>query len=123
MALRHARQAVLIGDPKQLGPVFACRVLESGDSMLSRLINARYQGSSMLTEQFRMHPRLMHIPNELVYNNQITSLYRQALSPTFMCKHTPIIFVNCKEEEGDFGTSYFNRDESLIIKKLLKYFS
>jgi len=70
-----------------------------------------------------MHPKLMCIPNELVYDNQIRSMYRGDIAPIFMCEHAPILFVNCEESEGDFGTSYFNREESLIIKKLFKYFT
>ena len=40
--LRHAEQVVLIGDHKQLGPIFRCDVKLGTESMLGRLFEAKY---------------------------------------------------------------------------------
>jgi regulator of nonsense transcripts 1 len=42
-----ARQVVLIGDHKQLGPIYSCDV-PNCDSMLTRLIEAKYSHFKML---------------------------------------------------------------------------
>ncbi len=63
----RAEQLVLIGDHKQLGPIYAINVPKC-DSMFARLMEAKYPCSVMLTDCFRMHPALLTIPNTLFYN-------------------------------------------------------
>ena len=71
MILMGCDQAVLIGDPKQLGYVYKCEVLRRCDSMITRLIYAGFPNFVMLKSQFRMHPFLLKIPNSLYYDDMI----------------------------------------------------
>lgn len=50
ISLRHAEQAVLIGDNLQLGPVYPFDVTTNTDSMLARLIEAEYPETVRLIE-------------------------------------------------------------------------
>jgi superfamily I DNA and/or RNA helicase len=56
--MMDAEQVVLIGDHKQLGPVYKFEVPHC-DSMLTRLITAGYENFKMLKTQYRMHPFLL----------------------------------------------------------------
>ena len=56
--MMDAEQVVLIGDHKQLGPVYKFEVPDC-DSMLTRLITAGYENFKMLQTQYRMHPFLL----------------------------------------------------------------
>ena len=71
LTFRRAKQAVLIGDSKQLGPIYRREVSEECDSMLTRLVNSDYKHTILLTSQFRMNPALLEIPNKLVYDGNI----------------------------------------------------
>ncbi|PWA26567.1 hypothetical protein CCH79_00000751, partial [Gambusia affinis] len=79
-------QVVLAGDPKQLGPIILSKIAERnglGVSMLERLMtdirlykqhkingfNSRYM--TKLLRNYRSHPALLKIPNELFYNSEL----------------------------------------------------
>ena len=72
--MMNAEQVVLIGDPKQLGPVYKFDV-PNNDSMLTRLFTAGYKNLKMLQTQYRMHPFLLKVPNDLYYENKIENGY------------------------------------------------
>lgn len=72
--MRNANQLVLIGDQKQLGPIFKSEVNEDCDSTFSRLISGGHK-YHMLSTQFRMHDYLLKVPNSLFYDGKITSGY------------------------------------------------
>ena len=74
LTMKHANQVVLIGDHKQLGPIYKQEVLKC-DSMFSRLIEGGFK-FTMLTTQYRMHPYLLTVPNVLFYENMIQSGYK-----------------------------------------------
>ena len=65
----NASQLVLIGDQKQLGPVFNYEV-KGPKSMFERLNEAGIP-SSLLDISYRMHPALLKVPNLLSYGNRI----------------------------------------------------
>lgn len=84
----HAK-VILSGDPKQLGPVTRSNMrIEMGynKSWLAHLsrtkLYSRNEESGKLNESFityltknyRSHPQILHIPNELFYENAMQSL-------------------------------------------------
>ena len=79
LVMKNAEQVVLIGDHKQLGPIYKNTVPKC-DSMFSRLVEAKYSNFTMLTTQYRMHPYLLQVPNTLFYDGVIDSGYVQSIS-------------------------------------------
>ena len=83
--MMDADQVVLIGDHKQLGPVYKFEV-PNCDSMLSRLFNAGFKNFKMLQTQYRMHPFLLKVPNDLYYENKIENGYSINYANSFINK-------------------------------------
>ena len=79
MAIKDAKQVVLVGDQMKLGPNYMGEA-PTNDSMFARLINGNYPNIQILTQQFRMHYYIMRIPNMLFYNNSISSRYKSLLN-------------------------------------------
>ena len=73
----------MIGDHKQLGPVYKFDV-PNCDSMLTRLITAKYENFKMLKTQYRMHPFLLSVPNTLYYKNEIENGYTMKFDNRFI---------------------------------------
>jgi superfamily I DNA and/or RNA helicase len=69
MAITNATKVILVGDHKQLGPIYRSEI-EGPDSMFQRLMDAEYP-HIMLNEQFRIHPYLLKVPKMLFYDNKI----------------------------------------------------
>ncbi len=97
----------MIGDHKQLGPVYKCEVPRC-DSMLTRLITAGYANFRMLQTQYRMHPFLLQVPNALYYDGMIESGYKISYENKFISREYPLLFINCETKEQRYGTSYTN---------------
>ncbi|XP_063300399.1 helicase MOV-10 [Pelobates fuscus] len=130
-------QLVLAGDPKQLGPVLRSPIaIENGlgMSLLERLMteNSLYQKGSdgynfqfvtKLLNNYRSHPSILKIPNELFYDNELQSCADELLSNSYCRweklphKGCPIIFhgiLGRDEREGN-SPSFFNIDEVEVI--------
>jgi len=69
--LKGCKKVVLIGDPSQLGPVYRNDLtIEGPKSMIERLStinNIRFE----LVNQYRMHPRILRMPNEIFYGGKM----------------------------------------------------
>ena len=104
--MKHADQVVLIGDHKQLGPIYKQEV-QKCDSMFSRLIEGGFQ-FTMLTTQYRMHPYLLTVPNVLFYDNKIVSGYKKSFDNKFINSELPFLFIDCETIEEGYGTSFSN---------------
>lgn len=62
---------MLIGDHKQLPPVYKeIKVEEANNSLFKRLLNAGFP-MNFLSIQYRMHPDIMKISNDLCYDGKI----------------------------------------------------
>ncbi|XP_069562717.1 putative helicase mov-10-B.2 [Brachyistius frenatus] len=135
-------QVVLAGDPKQLGPSITSRIAEKhglGVSLLERLMrdislykyhetygfNNRFV--TKLLKNYRSHPAILKIPNELFYRGELQpcahqkkSLYRKwELLPN---KGFPMIFhgvAGTYEREPDSPSGY-NMAEVEVLKEYLK---
>ena len=91
-SIRHASQVVMIGDQKQLGPVYKGQI-EGPDSMFSRIIQGGYP-YIMLNQQYRMQGKILKIPNQLFYNNEIINKYGPPKGLPLIIKKVPLLFID-----------------------------
>lgn len=139
-------QVVLAGDPKQLGPIlrspFAVRY-GMGVSLLERMMNnfTLYQKEegvfnkrfvTKLLRNYRSHPAILKIPNELFYDGELQVCADEFLRNSY-CRWEylpkrdfPVIFhgVTGIDEREASSPSFFNRAEVEVlmdyVKKLLE---
>lgn len=116
-----ARQVIMVGDHKQLGPVItdsSCSKANFGRSMFERLIQSGIK-PICLTVQYRMHPIISEFPSNKFYNgslkNGVTVEERTKICSEFNFTwpnpQVPMYFLSCfgSEELAGTGTSYLNR--------------
>ncbi|KAI0048936.1 RNA helicase [Auriscalpium vulgare] len=124
---------VLLGDPRQLGPLIRspiARELGLDISYLERLMDRQaYQGNSAcfvkLLKNYRSHPAILRFPNEQFYGNElqtcgdpasINSLLGHALLAN---KKFPVVFhaVLGQDAREASSPSFFNVEEVLVIQQ------
>lgn len=133
-------QLVLAGDPKQLGPIlrspFAIKY-GLGLSLLERLMtqNELYQKGdtgfdnryvTKLLQNYRSHPSILKVPNELFYDNELKACADEISSRQYCTwehlpkRGFPVIFhgVVGKDERESTSPSFFNTSE---IDKIMDY--
>ena len=133
-----AKQAVLVGDHCQLGPVVMCKTAAKAgltQSMFERLVVNGIR-PLRLEIQYRMHPSISEFPSNMFYegslHNGITEADRQLLTlPEFQGKEDfpwpspshPLMFysISGMEEISASGTSYLNRTEASYVEKCVTY--
>lgn len=135
-------QLILVGDPKQLGPILRSRLASEmglGMSLLERLMehNTLYQKDAItgrydsqfltkLVQNYRSHKSILEVPNKCFYDNElqirgdindISKALRWEQLPKL---DFPIIFhgIAGKDERESNSPSYFNRQE---IDKIVQY--
>ncbi|TRY89114.1 hypothetical protein DNTS_011152 [Danionella cerebrum] len=138
-------QLVLAGDPQQLGPVLRSPLALMhglGQSLLERLMkqNTLYQKSdeansafnsrfvTKLLRNYRSHPAILKIPNELFYDNELQVFANQMERESFCLwehlpkKGFPVVFhgVMGKDERESNSPSFFNVSEIEVIICYLK---
>ncbi|XP_078276687.1 putative helicase MOV-10 isoform X2 [Rhinoraja longicauda] len=137
-------QLVLVGDPKQLGPVLRSPIAINHGldlSLLERLMNGNtlYQKNSdgsynqnfvtKLLRNYRSHPQILKIPNELFYEMELEN-HQDPLVSNSYCqwehlpkKDFPLIFhgVLGLDEREEKSPSFFNVDEIDEVLLYLKY--
>ncbi|KAG6438499.1 hypothetical protein O3G_MSEX000020 [Manduca sexta] len=130
-------QLVLAGDPQQLGPV--CNAREAGrrglgTSLLERLYTCypelyddNPQYITTLINNFRSHPDILNIPNQLFYKGELKALAPlDALSNINVLEEEggdrAIVFhaVNSHEQRMGHAPSFFNEKELEMIKRYVK---
>lgn len=127
--VRGAKQVILVGDHRQLGPVILNkRAAKAGfsQSLFERLIKLGVT-PVMLQIQYRMHPCLSEFPSNTFYQgaleNGVTGLERGRRSLDFPWHNpeSPMMFINCTtiEELSGSGTSYLNRGEAILCEKIV----
>ncbi|KAJ8370334.1 hypothetical protein SKAU_G00103620 [Synaphobranchus kaupii] len=137
-------QLVLAGDPQQLGPILRSPLAIQhglGLSLLERLMkhNPLYKKDeetkqfnrrfvTKLLRNYRSHPAILKIPNELFYEGELQAHADQILRETYCSwehlpkKGFPVIFhgvVGKDEREGN-SPSFFNRSEIDVLVDYLK---
>lgn len=126
--LKGCKQAVLVGDHMQLGPVVICREAANAglkQSLFERLVKLGLK-PVRLQVQYRMHPDLSIFPSNTFYEgalqNGVTASDRKLNADfNWPSKDNPLFFwhVRGQEELSSSGTSYLNRAEAAAIDKLL----
>ena len=127
-----AKQVVLVGDHKQLGPVIMNKkAAKAGlnQSLFERLVNL-HQVPIRLNIQYRMHPCLSEFPSNMFYDgtlqNGITheSRTRKELDFPWPVVETPMMFwrTGGNEEISPSGTSFLNRAEAQNVEKTITRF-
>lgn len=128
--LKKAEQVVLIGDHMQLGPVvMSTDAARAGlrQSLFERMIKLGISPIRLQT-QYRMHPELSIFSSETFYEgglqNGVSSLQRKDNTLDFPWPNPakPLLFwhVIGKEELSASGTSYINKVEADIVKRVLE---
>ncbi|XP_030634044.1 putative helicase mov-10-B.1 [Chanos chanos] len=136
-------QLVLVGDPRQLGPVLRSPLAMRcglGLSLLERLMreNLLYQKSTgsgqydrrfvtKLLRNYRSHPAILRIPNEMFYDNELQVFAKQMEREAFSKwehlpkKGFPVIFHGAmgKDEREANSPSFFNVTEVEILVSYL----
>lgn len=135
-------QLVLAGDPYQLGPVIFSDLAQRcgmAQSFLERLIERSvYQKSpassvydgrvlTKLTRNYRAHAGLLHVPNELFYDGELTACGQELVDSHLGWAELPnpklpLIFhavFGTDEREGT-SPSWFNRDECGAVLDYVK---
>ncbi|XP_048054939.1 putative helicase mov-10-B.2 [Megalobrama amblycephala] len=137
-------QLVLAGDPQQLGPVLRSPLAQLhglSQSLLERLMkqNTLYQKSqdgnsvydsrfvTKLLRNYRSHPAILKIPNELFYENELQVFANQMEREAFCHwehlpkKGFPVVFhgVMGKDEREANSPSFFNVTEIEVIVSYL----
>ncbi|XP_051949735.1 putative helicase mov-10-B.2 isoform X2 [Xyrauchen texanus] len=135
-------QLVLAGDPLQLGPILRSPLAINhglGVSLLERLMtqNELYRTDNMeydkryvtkLLLNYRSHPSILQVPNELFYDGELISCANEINSNQYCTwehlpkKGFPVIFhgVPGKDERESNSPSFFNTFEIIIIIDYLK---
>jgi len=120
--VHSVRQAVLVGDHKQLGPLFISNQASSGGyniPLMQRLVTLQVM-PNILLEQYRMHPTIAEFPSKTFYDsflkNGVTEQQRKRHLPTLQWpnQNDPYIVWNmpqAREEVYENGVSYFNMHE------------
>jgi regulator of nonsense transcripts 1 len=126
------KQAVLVGDHQQLGPVIMNKkAAKAGlsQSLFERLVMLGIR-PIRLQVQYRMHPCLSDFPSNMFYEgtlqNGVTAQerIRKNIAFPWPVPETPMFFLSNlgQEEISTSGTSYLNRTEASNCEKIVTKF-
>lgn len=129
-------QLILAGDPKQLGPVVTsalCREFGMEKSYMERLTEdesyVRKDGAypedliTKLVRNYRSHPAIMKLPNEMFYDSDLIAAADQLVSHNLAnwehlpCRGFPVIFHAMEGENLREGSSpsWYNPQEAIQV--------
>ncbi|XP_004297116.1 PREDICTED: probable RNA helicase SDE3 [Fragaria vesca subsp. vesca] len=134
----HERNTVVVlaGDPMQLGPIINSQQAEEyclGISYLERMFDCEFYRNgdnsyvTKLVRNYRCHPDILHLPNELFYGGELKACKDDSVSITagldlLPNKDFPVVFFGiqgCDEREGN-NPSWFNRTEASKVVEVTK---
>lgn len=126
------KQAVLVGDHEQLGPVIMNKKAAKAGLKQSLFERLAILGCApiRLNVQYRMHPCLSKFPSNMFYEgslqNGVTESERLLKDVDFPwpVAHNPMMFWSNlgNEEISASGTSYLNRTEAANVEKIVTRF-
>jgi superfamily I DNA and/or RNA helicase len=120
------KHLVMIGDPKQLGPI--SKEFPEGiddpnlpkmdclsETLFHRWYNEGFIKVSFLDVQYRMHPTIMQFPSSEFYDNKLkasrTTQNRLPIIFPWPDGDRPLCFIDIDGVERKRGTSYYNKSE------------
>ncbi|MDA0912406.1 MAG: AAA domain-containing protein [Bacteroidetes bacterium] len=125
IAFQKAEKVVLAGDPCQLPPVVKSEEANAAGlqvSALERLMLFFERGALMLTDQYRMHPKIMEPSSSFHYEGMLKAKGDWDLH---QCRENPFEFVDTAgcgfdEVQDSSGFSIRNPDEAqFVIQRLI----
>ncbi|KAM5569455.1 putative RNA helicase SDE3 [Rosa sericea] len=138
VASLHERNTVVVlaGDPMQLGPIINSKKAEDyylGISYLERMFDCEFYRNednsyvTKLVRNYRCHPDILHLPNELFYGGELIACKDDSVSiiarlDLLPNKDFPVVFFGiqgCDEREGN-NPSWFNRTEASKVVEVTK---
>jgi serine/threonine protein kinase/energy-coupling factor transporter ATP-binding protein EcfA2 len=141
ITLNKAAQFVLIGDHKQLPPVFEDEIINEGkiqgytkeqilttvfEELYEKLTQERPDYSHFLNRNYRMHSSIAHLISDMFYQGQIITenaeLDQQKAHRLSSLKHHVYWYSTeklDKRQDKSAGTSWNNRKNADEVKKLL----
>ncbi|XP_050511315.1 putative helicase mov-10-B.1 isoform X2 [Diabrotica virgifera virgifera] len=152
--VKHGQQIVLAGDPKQLGPSLTSDSAIRyglGISLLERIMQTELYHQhnqrciTMLIQNFRNHPKILTLPNELFYGDQLQAQSQRSLldplattcvfqklqemysvagkknsHPKFTGDAVEFCSLLSKEQRQGKSPSYFNVKEAQMVIKYIR---
>ncbi len=121
-----AKKVILVGDDKQLGPIFNCEEVKSAGldrSLFERLLpRVKHE---MLDYQYRMHDLIAEFPSKNFYDGKLKTHHSVFLnhdknSISFF-RFKPLRFINIESPEERLGTSWTNPKEAKVIIRFTKF--
>ena len=133
LGLSHGvERLVMIGDPRQLGPLVTLQSwlsedqltgleLQLVDSPFTRLYEAGQ--FCFLDTQYRMHPAIAAFPSAQFYGGKLKTVFDMEDGPVefpWPDQERPICHLNIEGRERRAGTSYCNHEEVEAVKSVLQ---
>ena len=129
MASAKPRFMIIVGDPKQLPPTLALppkggsKVHDLSMTLFDRLEALKWK-STMLSVQYRCHPRIADLCSKLFYDSSLSSGIETTDRPPLLDATPPIMTINCDGLETRFFDSCYNETEAknilLVVGSLRK---
>lgn len=122
------RALLLVGDPLQLPPQLKSKPKSDdmeqeglGSALFSRLSKVGYQ-PILLRAQYRLHPTLSNLANQLFYNNHLLNGISATDRPPLTPALPPLLFVDVEDANESVvgGGSVNNSKEASIISLILQ---
>ncbi|KYR02991.1 hypothetical protein DLAC_00477 [Tieghemostelium lacteum] len=122
---------LLVGDPKQLEPTIQSKpsqsLVTSGKGGLEKTLFVRLKNlkinSILLRTQYRCHPNISKISNQLFYSDELIDGISSCERPNMVPTLPPVGF--CEVEDGkeiQLDGSYYNEAESNVVCRLIEIF-
>ena len=130
--IKGSRHVTLIGDPQQLSPtILHPKGKQTGMhiSLFERILKLKPENNTLLTIQYRMHPKISEFVSKSFYEGKIKDgvTIKERTKEIFNNKfnwpnkNCPIVFINVegKDKISTSGTSYINENECITLLRIL----
>ena len=131
--IRNSKHVTLIGDPMQLSPtILHPKGKQTGMhiTLFERIMKLKPENNSLLTIQYRMHPKISEFISKTFYENKLINGINEMLRTkinfdskfNWPNKYFPTVFINVEgiNQISASGTSYINEMEGYTLLYLLK---
>ncbi|KAJ1939028.1 hypothetical protein FBU59_004256, partial [Linderina macrospora] len=127
LANAHCQRLVLVGDPLQLPPTLTTRATREaetnglGRGLFDRLVQMGYRPRFLAT-QYRCHPRIGSLCNQLFYNSQLQHGITSSDRAPLLGGISPLVFLDTVGQEKQQGKSqsFFNKGEIDVAVRIVR---